>query len=385
MTSKPPPIQSSLTPGSAVALRLLKTQGQVEAKTGSAVWNHTAFCQMGLPLPNGEPYGAMVSPHSQSRTEDDLFYGRFGLRAGWGMALFLTAALLLLIVLTSALSFVRGSTKHAVPHPASATETAGAVALNDGALLLAVTGSALLLARLERRSVGVYGLGLRHIPDVLPGALAGLLVMGALVALLHALHLVVFDEVLLDPSHALRSGLGWLLTFALVAIFEESFFRGYLQYTLTRGLLGVAERLTPERARAVAFSLSAVLLSMVFAFTHAANGGETATGLIGVFVAGLVFSYALWRTGALWWGVGFHAAWDWAESFLFGVPDSGRLSAGRLLSTHPSGNPLLSGGPAGPEGSLFFLPALLLVVVVLQGVRARTQPPLAAQDQQRIA
>ena len=33
----------------------------------------------------------------------------------------------------------------------------------------------------------------------------------------------------------------------------------------------------------------------------------------------MVFCLSLWRTGSLWWAVGFHAAWDWAQSFLYGV------------------------------------------------------------------
>jgi hypothetical protein len=83
---------------------------------------------------------------------------------------------------------------------------------------------------------------------------------------------------------------------------------------------------------------------------------------------------ALWRTGSLWWGIGFHTAWDWSQSFLFGVPDSGILVAGRLAQTHPVGNGIWSGGSAGPEASLFVLPimgvALLAMSVALKPSRA---------------
>lgn len=302
-------------------------------------------------------------------------FGPLGLRAGWGIALYSTAACLLMLALFTLLSFVRAGSGPIRDAPT----TAGRVAVSDGILLLATSGSAWLLARLERRRLAVYGLGSAHVRDVLPGALAGFLLLSCLVALLHALHLLTFERVLLHTPQALRNGLAWLVTFALVGLFEEYFFRGYLQYTFTRGLLGLGARLSPVNARAAAFWLAAVLLSLLFCLTHLSNQGETASGISAVFVAGLLFSYALWRTGSLWWGVGFHAAWDWAQSFLFGVPDSGNLSAGRLLATHPAGNPLLSGGAAGPEGSLLVLPTLLCVAALLRFIQPRTQPPLAPE------
>ena len=114
----------------------------------------------------------------------------------------------------------------------------------------------------------------------------------------------------------------------------------------------MAERISPKHARAIAFWAAAVVMSCLFGAGHLFNPGETAPGIAAVFLAGMVFSYALWHTGSLWWAIGFHMAWDWAQSFLYGVPDSGFLSAGRLLKTHPMGNPLLSGGTTGPEGSV---------------------------------
>ena len=116
------------------------------------------------------------------------------------------------------------------------------------------------------------------------------------------------------------------------------------------------------------------MLSLVFAAMHGGNSGETHFGLMVVFLAGITFAYALWRTGSLWWAIGFHATWDWAQSFLFGVADSGNISVGRLFVTHPTGNPILSGGSDGPEGSAFVLVALLVAVVILRFTRAGQQP-----------
>ena len=77
--------------------------------------------------------------------------------------------------------------------------------------------------------------------------------------------------------------------------------------------------------------------------------------------------------------------WDWAQSFLFGVPDSGILSQGRLFATHASGRVLLSGGVDGPEGSLLVLPVMLMVFAVLRFHKAAEQPPVEQQSTVRIS
>ncbi len=83
-----------------------------------------------------------------------------------------------------------------------------------------------------------------------------------------------------------------------------------------------------------------------------------AAALIGFF-----FCLTLRRTGNLWFAVGFHAAWDWGESFLYSVPDSGEMVTGHLLKSSFHGSTWLTGGSVGPEGSVlvFILIALLWV------------------------
>ena len=75
---------------------------------------------------------------------------------------------------------------------------------------------------------------------------------------------------------------------------------------------------------------------------------------------GFVFCLSLWYTKSLWWAIGFHAGWDWGQSYLYGTPDSGLLTQGHLRVSHSAGNRLLSGGATGPEGSLLILPLLIV-------------------------
>ncbi|MEI2598332.1 CPBP family intramembrane glutamic endopeptidase, partial [Acinetobacter pittii] len=91
-----------------------------------------------------------------------------------------------------------------------------------------------------------------------------------------------------------------------------------------------------KNARTIGFWVAALVFSVgVFAGGHLANKGETAMGLVSVALAGLTFVYVLYRTGSLWWAIGFHATWDWAQSFLYGVRDSGLAMEGHLLASHP--------------------------------------------------
>jgi hypothetical protein len=200
--------------------------------------------------------------------------------------------------------------------------------------------------------------------------------MGLFIAVLYFLHLLVFDSRLDFGASILRWGLLQLLGFLFVGLFEEFGFRGFIQFTLTRGMFGLGKLISPEKARTIAFWIAAVITSTLFFFAHTGNPGETRVGLLNVFLFGIVLVVALWRTGSLWWAIGFHMAWDWSQSFLYGVPDSGGLVQGRLFATHAIGKSLLSGGTDGPEGSLICVPILLLLVVILFFTHSSPQPPL---------
>ncbi len=349
--------------------------------------------------PEGPLIPALATPAFAGNTEPatNALSGPYGLRAGWGILLFFVLSVLFGVVLFVGLFKSTGKLKpflnesaqartaaeharkaHEPPQaaPVRVSFTLLSEAAQTGAVLLAALG----LTFLEKRRFGVYGLRTRYLKDVLPGALAGLVAISLLVALLRALHLVVFDARLLNGADVFRLGAEWLLAFVLVGVFEEFFFRGYIQFTLMRGLLGLGAKLSPAHTQRAAFWMAAVLWSLLFSLTHLSNAGEDPFGLIMVFVAGILFSYALWKTGSLWWGIGFHLTWDWGQSFLFGVPDSGTLSAGRLFGTHAVGNPLVSGAGTGPEGSVFVFPVLLLVALVLKLHPQRPLPPVAPES-----
>ncbi|HSY35968.1 MAG TPA: CPBP family intramembrane glutamic endopeptidase [Acidobacteriaceae bacterium] len=319
-----------------------------------------------------------------------LFFGRFGFRAGWSIAIFVTLVALIAILsgifsytATGQLKAIMAARAQAQAHPQAHSPHPAVpfqptlVVINDGLTFLGMLGLCWFFSRAEHRHLGAYGIGASRRSDFLPGAFWGLLALSFLVLLLHSFHLLYFDARLLTGAPLFLYAVKWLFAFLLVGLSEEYMLRGYLQFTLTRGVFGLAEKISPAHARLVAFWIAAVIMSFLFGALHLGNSGENALGLGQVVFFGIIFSYTLWRTGSLWWGIGFHMAWDWAQSFLYGVPDSGNLSIGRLFQTHTAGRPLLSGGVDGPEGSLLCIPVLLLVAVVVRfTTKPGTQPPL---------
>ena len=298
--------------------------------------------------------------------------GADGLRAGWSLLLFLLIAYALERAAVPGMRHF-----HLLPPRGtqSARQMTPAVTFwGDSISFVAITLAALAMSLLERRRFAAYGLGARRLWEAAAGALTGLVLLSALVGALYGTHTLVFDGEALRGAAAAASGLRWAGAFLCVGLFEEFATRGYVQFTVARGVAGVVRALRPgfRQASAVGFWVAAFLFSVcLFMFGHIGNPGETVWGIAAVGVAGLVFAYSLWWTGSLWWAVGLHTAWDWAQTCLYGTADSGIRAVGHVLTTHAEGPAWLSGGSTGPEGSVLVLPTLLLAAVMVRV----TMPP----------
>jgi uncharacterized protein len=159
----------------------------------------------------------------------------------------------------------------------------------------------------------------------------------------------VFGNVSLRWKEALLYGVLWAVAMYMVGIGEEFTLRGYTQFTLTTG---------------IGFWWAAAVLSLVFALLHLPNPGETRLGIASVVAIGLFFVFTLYRTGSLWFAIGMHASWNWGQTFLYGVPNSGMVAKGHLLNPTIQGPAWYSGGTAGPEGSALIFPLIALLFLV---------------------
>lgn len=271
-----------------------------------------------------------------------VFLGSQGLRSGWGILLFLAIAGAIGGTIAWVARVTMGPIHHAmrgdIPLPRMlAQELIGC---------LVVLAATLVMSRIEGRPAAAYGFAPQHaLRHAGAGFLCGVACLAVLVLSLVGGGYVALSANLHAAPQALAFGLAWLLVFALVGFSEEAMFRGYLLATLARG---------------IGFWPAAVVLGLLFGAAHAGNPGETPIGLAQVVTAAITFTLLLRLTGSLWASIGFHTGWDWTQSFVLGIPDSGLMMQGHLLTASVAGPAWIGGGPTGPEGSVLALPAFAL-------------------------
>ncbi len=310
---------------------------------------------------------------NQPSTARKIFFGKDGLRAGWSLLIFIA----IFAVVIFCVNF--GLRKYLPQDPKAAMPAGGLpprfLLLAEGIPFAVTVFVTWIMSKIERRPVGVYGLGdNRKFGRFFAGLGWGVVCLSLLIFTLVKTGHLVFDDRLLFGSDVFRYGAIWLFGFFLVGLLEEYLTRGFVQYTLARGFAGLYELAFKTRhSKALGFWTSALILSILFGLGHGKNPGESPIGLLSAGLAGMVFCFSLWRTGSLWFAIGLHTSWDWGQSFLYGVADSGMMAQHHLFATHPAGPPLLSGGATGPEGSVFILAilAIFALIIVFTLPRAR--------------
>jgi uncharacterized protein len=204
-----------------------------------------------------------------------------------------------------------------------------------------------IVSRIEQRPLDDYGIPPRQAfgKRFWEGMVWGFAMLSAILLPLWVSGHFRIDSVALTENAVYRWGLAWGVTFLFVSLNEEFAFRGYWLFTMSRR---------------IRFWPATLFLSAVFGVAHLGNKGENVLGILQVVATGLLFCLMIRRTGNLWFAIGFHAAWDWAETFFYGTPDSGLVGINHFLNTSVQGPNWLTGGSAGPEGSIF---AILILLV----------------------
>jgi membrane protease YdiL (CAAX protease family) len=209
-----------------------------------------------------------------------------------------------------------------------------------------------IVSRMEKRPLDDYRLPLSQMfgKRFWEGCLWGFAMLSAIVLCLRLSSHFQIDSITLTGGALFRYALGWAAVFLAVAISEELAFRGYWLFTF---------------ARRLRFWPAALFTSAIFGVAHLGNPGENFLGILQVVVTGLLFCLMIRRTGTLWFALGYHAAWDWAETFFYGTPDSGLIGVGHFLNTSYHGPNWFTGGSAGPEGSIFAFLVLFLCAFLI--------------------
>jgi len=279
--------------------------------------------------------GQSLSPSVLHR----VFYGPSELRAGWRLCIFL--ALVIALINTGNLMVRRAL------HGAGDTTLFFVREVMDFLIFLLASW---IMGRIEGRTIADYGLPGRRMfgGQFWQGVLLGLASITGLLVAMRVVGVFYFGGIALHGADIWKWAIVYALVFILVALREEFRGRGYGLFTLSAG---------------IGFWPAAILSAAYFGYSHHGNSGEDWIGLFNAGAFGLLACLLLRRTGNLWMPIGLHMAFDWGETYFYGVANSGQTLPGHLLNSSSSGPAWLSGGTVGPEGSL--LCTLLIVVVLL--------------------
>jgi membrane protease YdiL (CAAX protease family) len=215
-----------------------------------------------------------------------------------------------------------------------------------------VVVATLLAARAFKMGLAEAGYGgTGAVRGLLLGGALGFVLLSGIIGVLDATGFIHFAPVSFDGATGVMWLAGFSALFLLVALVEEGLIRGPLLALI---------------ARAGGFWPAAIATSLLFLALHLGNKGETVIGIANVGLVGLALAWIRYRTGNLWLAIGYHATWDFAQSYVFGVPDSGLMIKGSLtVATLGTGPEWLTGGTAGPEGGLLCSLAVVLLVVLV--------------------
>ena len=347
-------------------------------------------------LPDSQSHSSAPISRRPNLLEMALFNEQ-GFRTAWPTVLFLLLNYFFVIVFGSVAWATGSSAFHLQMNHFGVLQEI----LTELAVFAALLAAGFIAARMDGRQLTAYSLiDNRMWRHAFTGAVAGFAALSLLTAGLCLAGVLHLSYAHLTAANNLRFALLWGFGFLLVGLTEEGTFRCFLLGTLARGMnfwwalvalaIMTAAMLTNADRHGAGGVYAAILAgigpcfwaewrklpssqfwqaawatSAGFGFVHTYNPGETAVGIFSAALIGFTFCVSIWLIGSAWWAISFHAAWDWAQTYFYGTPDSGLIPEGHLFASTATGQTLWSGGEAGPEGSLFVIPVTLLVLAAL--------------------
>lgn len=284
------------------------------------------------------------------------------LRSGWRVLAFAFLVIILIQLFGAFLLLIEEVLPGAsalVQEPSSNAPAGEGIILSVGisrALLmaLALVASAICARVLERRSLASIGYSLHPgwARDLLLGAVIGTASLALVVVISYAAGAIEFSVLTASPGLWVKRFV--LLTFVILvaAALEEILFRGFAFQALLHNLGPVP---------------AILITSIAFAFVHVSNPNVTLFSAVNVALAGVWLGVAYLVTRSLWLVTGLHFAWNFALTFIFGLPVSGIVTFDQITWLDGEmGNPAwLSGGSFGPEGGAAATLALILSTLVV--------------------
>lgn len=179
--------------------------------------------------------------------------------------------------------------------------------------------------------------------DFTIGNLLGLASISIGFAILLYYNEINFEHILFNKEDMFNS----IILFAIVAVVEETIFRGY-----------ILKNLLLSFNKYVAIIISSVL----FALAHGANPNLNPIGLLDLFLAGILFAIPYVYTKNLWLVIALHFSWNFFQThFGFNVSGQNYYS---LIETSIISENYLNGGHFGFEGSILAVINKVLLIIL---------------------
>lgn len=148
---------------------------------------------------------------------------------------------------------------------------------------------------------------------------------------------------------------------AIVAVYEEAVFRGYILNNLLDSV---------NKWGALVISAAG------FALAHSANPEFSFLPALNIFIAGILLGINYIYTRNCWFGILLHFSWNFFQGPVLGYDVSG-VHLQSLFQHDIKGNNLITGGAFGLEGSVIATILLVLAIAVLIAVYERKFNPSA--------
>ena len=218
------------------------------------------------------------------------------------------------------------------------------------------------LLRKNRPLFKAYGTGLsgNRIPELLIGLLLGFGMNGLLIlfAMLHGDVHLYFDRFEIVPFFIL------LLAVFIQSAAEEIMCRGFVYQRVLRTYRGK-------------FLLAVLVNGIFFGLIHMTNDGATPIAIIDIIICGIQYSAMVYYFDSLWMAMGAHAGWNFTQSILAGLPNSGNVFPYSIfrLDAATASNSFFYDVGFGVEGTI---PAVIMeiavtVAIVLIGLKMKKE------------